>query len=87
MEGVHTLILLPCGRVGGKKARGKNYSSLPFIVVILFVVSFFLSVSYLQFCCLFYLLLQDFTLGPQIQRILLEDCIILMFLLAVFFLF
>lgn len=84
MEGVHTLVL-PCGRVGGKKARRKNYSSLSFIVVILFVVSFVLSVSYLQ--SVVYLLLQDFTLGPQSQRILQGDCIILMFLLAVFFLF
>lgn len=47
VEGVHTLVL-PCGRVGGKKARRKNYSSLSFTVVILFVVSFVLSVSYLQ---------------------------------------
>lgn len=87
VEGVHTLILLPCGRVSGKKARRKNYSTLLFIAEILFLVSFVLSVSYLQFCCLFYLLWQDLTLGPQSQHILHEDCIILMFLLAVFCLF
>lgn len=45
--GVHTSIFLECARVGKKEARRKNYSSLPFIFVISFVVSLVLSVSYL----------------------------------------